>query len=142
MELIKSLDDKNMPNYTITQPKTQFFNRFRRRLVDVYNFSNQKVSYNTTGSIFLSSTSKSTDGGNNYSGIISTNNTSGKLTSRLNNIDTTGYTIKLTYDSRRTASYRPPGLVGTTIYAKDIDENPTGFGGSDLQFRFTKKKLW
>lgn len=139
MELIKSLDDKNMPNYTITQPKTQFFNRFRRRLVDVYNFSNQKVSYNTTGSIYLSSTSKSTDGGNNYSGIISTNNTSGKLISRLNNIDTTGYTIKLTYDSRRTASYRPSGL-GTTIYAKDIDENPTGFGGSDLQFRFTIKK--
>ena len=44
MELVKELEDTEMTNYTITQPKTQFFSRYSRFLVDRYTY-NQNTTY-------------------------------------------------------------------------------------------------
>ena len=52
MELIKELEDTNMPNYTITQPKTQFFNRYRKILEETF-LTNKYITQNYSGATVL-----------------------------------------------------------------------------------------
>lgn len=130
MELVKELEDTNMPNYTITQPKTQFFNRYRRTLSDRYAFSGGfKFSYILPSSIALSGSSKTTINMSNSSGVISSNIISGKITTTLNNISSESFTITLKLYWQRTASGRfswlfaPYQIDAITSLGKNVDDD-------------------
>ena len=68
MELIKELEDTNMPNYTITQPKTQFFNRYRKILEETF-ITNKYITQNYSGAIYLQVTSNNQIENNNNNNV-------------------------------------------------------------------------
>jgi len=103
MELVKELEDTEMTNYTITQPKTQYFSRYSRFLVDRYTF-NQNTTYSSASKINLVNTNKSTINNANNTTQIATTITSGSLVITLNNIETESYTINANLQMQRTAS--------------------------------------
>lgn len=77
MELIKELEDTNMPNYTITQPKTQFFNRYRKLIEETF-LTNQYITQNYSGATTFTSSNKITNEKHNI------DNVSPEITSALN----------------------------------------------------------
>ncbi|MDY0184212.1 MAG: hypothetical protein RBR39_13080, partial [Proteiniphilum sp.] len=91
-------------NYTITQPKTQFFNRYRKILDDRYDFSGgYKFSYNAVSSIALSGSTKTTINSANNNNDILTQISGGKIISRLNNLNEAGYNIEFLFTWQRSA---------------------------------------
>ena len=103
LELIKETEDTNMPNYTITQPKTQFFNRYRRILTDRYTFTNTRFDYSSATLIPLGSNSKMNVNQANVGGVITTQYDSGNLLVRLNNASEESYSINFTIGWQKTA---------------------------------------
>ena len=85
-----------MPNYTITQPKTQFFNRYRRILNDRYTFTNTMFQYDSATLVSLGSNSKMNLNQANVSGVITTQYDSGELRVRLNNASKESFSIDFT----------------------------------------------
>lgn len=136
MELIKETEDYNSPNYTITQPKTQFFNRYRRTLVDRYNF-NQNFDYSVANQLTFGTNTKNNINQANNGGVITTYYDSGTLKVRYNNISTESCSINVNLNWERTATTTRPAWGISKNIIPMVKSSYQDFGSNDTTIVFT-----
>lgn len=145
IELIKELEDTNLPNYTITQPKTEFFSPFTIEHTTKFTLGKKyspPLNQTTPFEVNISgSATTETINSSNNNGEISYSMSGSRLIAEFSNINETPYSINVKLDFQQSAlqGYGMQLFATQQIGAYAVNESPKWKTGSIMKLNYEIK---
>ena len=145
IELIKELEDTNLPNYTITQPKTEFFSPFTIEHTTKFTLGKKyspPLNQTTPFEVNISgSATTETINSSNNNGEISYSMSGSRLIAEFSNINETPYSINVKLDFQQSAlqGYGMNLFATQQIGAYAVNESPKWKTGSIMKLNYEIK---